>query len=455
MKTKFFEGFKSRLKKPKKEKKPYDLSPVNVRLTIPDDDDGPIPESLPPGIEIKREKTNRSAEDDVFDSLNGSAHKEAFRFTPNSKYTSILIYAIIFVVIATLIFLGFQNGTLIGGISKFFNAAAPFIVGLFVALVLERPVSWLEENLWSRVFTQKPRVGLKRALSVTLTYLLLFGLIFILFRFVIPQLIQSLKDLTDRSEDMYNELIGFIDSIEERLPGVEHGDVQKLIKKEEILGFITSKVMPNILNVTMTTAKTFFNIIISLIVSIYILFDKRNLKVTGLRFVYSVLPISRGKRVSNVISECTDIFTNFVFGKTLDSLIIGLLSFIVLSIGGFQYTVLVAVIIGVTNMIPYFGPFIGAVPGAIIYLCFSPRQAFAFLIIVLIIQQLDGLVIGPKILGDSTGLSPLWVIIGTTLGGAYAGVLGMFLGVPVIAVISYLTGNLFDTILKNKKIEVS
>ncbi len=459
---KFCGLFKKKIQGIKKEnkKEPYDNSPVKIGFTVPSNEDGEaehIPEDLPNGIELRKNDHVRSAEDDIFESLNGSAHKEALKFTPNSKYTTILVYAIIFVLIASLIFIGINKGTILGAIIFFFQSAAPFLVALFVALVLERPVSFLEENLWGKVFRKKPRKGLKRALAILVTYLIFFGLIFILFYFVIPQLIQSIMDLSRQSDEMINALLGFVREIEQRVPGLELGDIEKAIvdQSQDIMAYIGTSIVPKLLNFGIRTAKTIFSVLISLIVSIYILYDKRNLKVSSLRALYSVLPISKATGFSSVASECVEIFTNFVFGKTLDSLIIGMLSFIVLSIGRFPYAVLVAVIIGVTNMIPYFGPFIGAVPGGIIYLCIDGKMCLAFLIIVLIIQQLDGLVIGPKILGDSTGLSPLWVIIGTTIGGAYGGVPGMFLGVPTIAVISFLTGRLIDKILAKKRIDIS
>jgi predicted PurR-regulated permease PerM len=460
-----FSGGLSKLNQRKKAKKPkentYNNSPVNIMLTVQDDDDNDdklasLNKETPAGIEFKFEKQARSAEDDVFEELNGSAHKEAFRFKPNSTYTTVLLYAIFFIVIAALIVIGIAKGSFTGALKYFLSAVSPFIVAIFVALVLERPICWLEEHLWSKLFKKKPRLALQRILSILITYVIFFGLIFILFRFVIPQLIQSIQDLTSKSEDMVDRLLIFVSEVEEKIPGVETGAIQKYItdSSTQIQNFFVQQLLPKLLQTGIATAKTIFNIIISIIVSIYMLYDKRNLKISALRIVYSILPVAKANRVSSTVSECTDIFTNFIFGKTLDSLIIGILSFIVLSIMGFPYSVLVSVIIGVTNMIPYFGPFIGAVPGAIIYLCYDPKQCLIFLIVVLIIQQLDGLVIGPKILGDSTGLSPLWVIIGTTLGGAYGNVLGMFLGVPVIAVISYLLGQLFDAVLEKKNIDI-
>jgi predicted PurR-regulated permease PerM len=154
------------------------------------------------------------------------------------------------------------------------------------------------------------------------------------------------------------------------------------------------------------------------------------------------------------LSECNKIFSGFIIGKSIDSLIIGILCFILMTLFKMPYALIISAIVGVTNMIPYFGPFIGAVPGTIILLLMSPLRAFGFIILIFVLQQFDGLYLGPKILGDSTGLKPLWIIFAITLGGNLAGVLGMFFGVPIIAVIAYLANNIIERKLKSKDITI-
>ena len=143
-------------------------------------------------------------------------------------------------------------------------------------------------------------------------------------------------------------------------------------------------------------------------------------------------------------------FSVFISGKTLDSIIIGILCFIFMTILRLPYALLISVIVGVTNMIPYFGPFIGAVPGAFIILLIDPIQMLIYLLLILVLQQFDGLYLGPKILGDSTGLRPIWIIFAITIGGAVGGFIGMFLGVPCVAVIAFLTGRWVENRLQQK-----
>lgn len=137
-------------------------------------------------------------------------------------------------------------------------------------------------------------------------------------------------------------------------------------------------------------------------------------------------------------------FSGFIIGKSIDSLIIGLLAFVAMTILKLPYTVLISVIIGITNMIPYFGPIIGAVPGAFILFIVSPMKCLIFIIMVFVLQQFDGLILGPKILGESTGVRPLLILFSITVGGAYFGPLGMFLGVPFFATVQFLIKNWVD-----------
>ena len=169
--------------------------------------------------------------------------------------------------------------------------------------------------------------------------------------------------------------------------------------------------------------------------------DKFILKNAGKRLVLAIFNENFSYRVLRTLKDCHNIFSGFIIGKSIDSLIIGLLAFVAMTILKLPYTVLISVIIGVTNMIPYFGPIIGAVPGAFILFIVSPTKCLIFIIMVFVLQQFDGLILGPKILGESTGVRPLLILFSITVGGAYFGPLGMFLGVPFFATVQFLIGN--------------
>ena len=162
----------------------------------------------------------------------------------------------------------------------------------------------------------------------------------------------------------------------------------------------------------------------------------------------------RANVVVETVRKSNEIFGGFISGKILDSAIIGVIAYIVLAIMKMPDTMLVAVIIGVTNIIPFFGPYIGAVPSALIVLTVSPIQCIYFLIFILVLQQFDGLYLGPKILGDSTGLRPAWIIFSVSAGGVVCGVLGMFRGVPVVAVIGHLINIWINYRLEKRNVKV-
>ena len=168
--------------------------------------------------------------------------------------------------------------------------------------------------------------------------------------------------------------------------------------------------------------------------------------------IYAVSPSKKEEEVWDTIKQCNHIFNGFLIGKVIDSLIIGIICLVAMIILQLPYALLLSLIVCITNMIPYFGPIIGAVPGVLIYLFIDPRLAIVFAVLILILQQFDGLYLGPKILGDQTGIKPLWVIFGITVGGAYFDVLGMFLGVPTVAVLTYLINLIIEKKLKRKNI---
>jgi predicted PurR-regulated permease PerM len=181
-----------------------------------------------------------------------------------------------------------------------------------------------------------------------------------------------------------------------------------------------------------------YNLIFAFIVSIYVLLDKNRLVRNLKRLTKALFPKEKASSLIETGGLTHHIFSRFIIGKTVDSLIIGGLCFILMSFFKMPFALIISLIVGITNMVPYVGPFIGAVPGFFIIFISSPVQSLFYLILILAIQQFDGLYLGPKILGDSTGLRPIWIIFAISVGGAAGGVLGMFLGVPCVAVIARL-----------------
>lgn len=254
--------------------------------------------------------------------------------------------------------------------------------------------------------------------------------------------------MTDSVKKGYQYMITHEEEVNAQIPFMDLTALIEYIKNNvpgKLMNY-SSDIVPYLYQFSSSVFSTVYNILIGLVVSVYLVIDGRQLMEKIKKIVYAVTPKGKEKRTWDVILKCNHIFNGFLFGKMIDSLIIGILCLIAMSILRLPYALLMSVIVGITNMIPYFGPIIGAVPGVVIFFFINPKLSLIFAILILVLQQFDGLYLGPKILGDLTGIKPLWVIFGVTVGGALFGVMGMFLGVPTVAVITYL----FDLLLERK-----
>lgn len=388
--------------------------------------------------------------------------KHKRRFERNPKYFSISVYSLITILIALLLALVIFNlASVISMFSGLLSVLAPFIGAGLLAFIVSPLVNFFDEFFFEKLLHIK-KAGVRKALSVILVYIIVLGLLALAITILIPQVIGSIKELLGKLsgmnvESMTGTVKGWISGI---APSVDLSEfdawVADLIASfTDKLGSFVSDSIPSLLNAGYAVIKGVINFLLAIAISIYMVCDKRRIARASTALTYSILPVKKAGTFISTARDCGQIFFGFIIGKTIDSLIIGILTFIILTIGGLPYPILVSVIVGVTNMIPFFGPFIGAIPGILLYLCLDPVYAFAFAIIILAIQQFDGWVLGPLILGDSTGVSPLWVIFGITVGGAYFGMPGMFLGVPVTAVVVYLARRIVAKRLEKKKVEVS
>lgn len=384
------------------------------------------------------------------------------KFEPNSKYFTISVYVICIIAIAALIIKSIIDWKVtVNVIRRLLIIMAPFLIGIFIAFLLNPMVVWFQTILFTQIIKLKfPR--LKKALSITLTYVCVIGLIAVLMVYIIPQISISLIELTNLMNTAYNNVLNFMNNFETEHPDwnmIDFDALNQMINNAlpqliSQITNITTNLIPFLYTTSIKLVKWVLNIIIAVIVSAYILIDKENLIYNLKRFVYAILPSKGSAPVIQVMRESIHIFNSFIFGKTVDSLIIGLICYIAMITLQLKYAILISAIVGVTNMIPYFGPFIGGAIGAVILLIASPIKSIIFVVLILVLQQFDGLYLGPKILGESTGLKPLWVIFGITVGGSLFGIIGMFLGVPAVAVLSYIFNMYVTYTLNKKKIKV-
>ncbi len=339
-------------------------------------------------------------------------------------------------------------------LEKIISILMPFIIGFFFAYLIYPLVKIIRNGL--NHIKKDKALRVKRFLSVLFSYIIVIGVLTIIIIYIYPQLRDSGKDIVATIKNGYQYMINHEEEINKQIPFLDISDLIEYLKvhvPDNLMNY-SSNIVPYVYQFSSSVVMVVYNTLIGLVVSIYFVIGARELMEKTREIVYAVTPKGREKRTWKIILQCNHIFNGFLFGKMIDSLIIGILCFIIMLILHLPYALLISVIVGITNMIPYFGPFIGAVPGVIIFFFINPKLSLIFIIMILALQQFDGLYLGPKILGDLTGIKPLWVIFGVTVGGALFGVMGMFLGVPTVAVLSYLFGILIEKKLKKKGISL-
>lgn len=410
-------------------------------------------------VSIDENAGENKADDQVNKQNVSSDGRGHARFIPNDKYFTITIYAFTALVALILFAVLISNITpVIGAIKHLLHVLIPFIVGGIIAFVLTPIVNFLDESLFEKCFKiKKPKV--RAGLSIAMTYIIFLGLITLALIKLVPEMGASISELVGKSKSIYGSIMNNLNAINDYFSEIDFSNIIDAAKENlpSILtnvGDILKVSLPKIFSTSYSIVQAVINILLAVAVSIYMVCDKRRIAMASTKLVYTLLKPEKAEKLIENAKESFQIFTGFIIGKSIDSLIIGILTFFILTIFHLKYSLLVAVIVGVTNMIPFFGPFIGAIPGVLLYLCIEPVDALIFVGIILAIQQFDGWILGPMILGDSTGVRPIWVIFGITVGGAYFGFAGMFLGVPITAVIVYLVNKAVDKKLSDKHIEV-
>lgn len=372
----------------------------------------------------------------------------------NNKYTTIAIYTMLVIFSSILLFLGISNIKVFGEtLENIVSIAQPFIIGGVLAYLLNYILNFYENWIKKCEICKKLSRKSVRGLAIGLTYITA-GILFIIFvRIIFPQLIESIVGLANTIPQYVSENTTKFTEMFSKIDIPESYTGMIMDKWNEFVTFIIniiSNAAPTIANAIVGITSSILNIIIGIIVSIYILIDKEKFMWIGKKICYSIFEERYVKNILLWIRRSNNIFGNFIGGKILDSVIIGILTFVVMIVLKMPYALLVSVIIGVTNVIPVFGPFIGAIPCFIIILFVSPTQALWFLVAILVIQQLDGNVIGPYILGDSVGLSAFWILFSVIVFSKFFGIVGMIIGVPIFAIFYAIIKELVESSLLKK-----
>lgn len=339
----------------------------------------------------------------------------------------------------------------------------PILYGLAIAYLLNPIVKMVDRYLepaLEKKISKKRAMKLSRVIGVVASLIFLLALVVALCNMLIPELYKSIRNMIYTLPGQLNDLLDWVNgllSVESTTNILIKNIMEQATSslqtwlRTDLMRQVNS-LMSNLTVGVINVLSEVFDILVGLIVSIYVLFSKEQFAAQCKKAVYALMRTDHANMTLHLTKKSNEIFGGFIIGKLIDSAIIGVLCFLGLSLLDMPYTLLVSVIVGVTNVIPFFGPYIGAVPSAILILLEDPRKGIYFIIFILVLQQLDGNVIGPKILGNSTGLSAFWVVFSILLGGGLFGFVGMIMGVPTFAVIYYVVSMLINHRLEKKKL---
>ena len=344
------------------------------------------------------------------------------------------------------------------------DALAPVIYGCVIAYLLTPIVKKVDEKLYpvleEKLDNKKKAFKISRGCGILISLIFMFLLIGILCNLLIPELYKSIKNLLITLPGQVNYIVLQIQALD-----VSDSELSSVVKSlvEELINMFqnwfrtdfmqdVNQLMSNLTEGVVNLVGGIFDALIGVIVSIYVMYGRETFSRQCKKIVYALFSPKRANLILHLGNKSNEVFGGFIIGKIIDSIIIGIICFVVLSIMKMPYTMLVSVIVGVTNVIPFFGPFIGAIPCFILIVLNEPIKGIYFIIFILILQQFDGNILGPKILGDTTGLSSFWVITAILLGGGLFGFAGMLLGVPTFAMLYYIAQLIIESRLEQKNL---
>ncbi len=375
-----------------------------------------------------------------------------FKLKPETK-EAIIAISISGIVIVSFYLLISHLNLLGGAIVAIFKALVPFIFGIFFAFIL-MPL----RNLTEKKFLAKCDLSdkAKRRIGVAVSIIVMILIIVIFFVLLVPQIISSVSTFV-------GNLSHYITKSQSLLEQYYTGDTGLLDTLADILLDGASQLAKSITSASGgitkivvyvgDTVKLIINFLIGIIISLYLLLDTEKFQLQMKKITFCLLPEDIALNLISICKLTADMFYKFISGKAVDSLIIGIICYVGCKLLNIPYAVLIALVVGVTNMIPVFGPFIGAIPCLVILVMIDWVKALEFLVFIIILQQCDGNIIGPYILGDAVGLPTLWVMFAIIVGGALFGVVGMFIGVPTFAVIYTLVKQGINKRLKDKNLD--
>ncbi len=380
----------------------------------------------------------------------------------NSKYNTISVYAIITFTICMLLALFVSHISVVAdAVKKLVKVLAPLIWGVVIAYLIDPIRIKLESAIKTVTDRKTPHPRFNRILSTILSMVFFLAVLAAIVAIVLPQLIDSVMGIFDNFPGYMTSFEQFFDRLLINHPDIavyindQFDEIQKtLISYANDIVPKLGNLMLKIKDGAMGLILGLKDFIIGIIAAVYFLFDKEHFHAQIKKVSYALFPKQFAEGFFRICHQTNRSFSGFISGKIVDSIIISILCFICMTIFNFNYALLISVIIGVTNIVPFFGPIFGAIPSALLLLVSAPNQVIGFLVMVVVLQQIDGNIIGPKILGNSTGLSAFWVVFAIIISSGFFGFMGMLVGVPVFAVIYSLVDEYIEYLLKKKSMPV-
>ena len=367
----------------------------------------------------------------------------------------------------------FDGKTIVGFLGSIVDSLSGIIIGVIIAYILIPFLDGLEKHILMPIYRKKgynitmardadhKKRKQMRAIAVITTMVLFLLIIYLLIMIIIPQLVSSIREIINNLPMYIKNIDDYSNSLLENNP-----DLQELIDSQltsyyaTLSAFISSHIKPMLPDLTMIVktasqsvisgVKIVIDLVVGLIVAIYVLNSKERFTSRGKKIIYAFFREDMANELVGGFRFVHKTFEGFIGGKLLDSMIIGIICYIGCKLLSINYPVLISVIVGVTNIIPFFGPYIGGGAGALLLVLIDPIQALVFLVFVIILQQFDGNILGPRILGGSTGISSFWVIFAITFFGGLWGVVGWLVGVPIFAVFYALVSRITNHYLRSK-----
>ena len=371
----------------------------------------------------------------------------------NSKYRAIGFEVFkVFTAVAVVVFVLLNFSIFLDFIKKVVNTLNPIWVGVVLAFL----VSPLYNKMTGRL-SKKLSLNLSKIIATAASIIIVTGIIYGLIALIIPKVIESVVSLYDQAPQYFENAKDFF----ENLPSDFWLNGFLLRFYDSLTGYLdditTSVILPNIDIIATSVFSSVKNVVswvyyvlVGIVVMAYLLNIKDVMLPKFKKLIYAMFKPGSADSICTEIRRACDVFGGFISGKLLDSLIIGIICFIVLEILKMPYALLITVIVGVTNIIPYLGPFIGAIPSAFIIFMVDPVQSLVFIVFIFILQQIDGNIIGPKILGNTTGISSFWILFSVVLFGGILGFIGMIIAVPTWALLMNLIKRISEKKLRQK-----